>query len=397
MKILIIHNDYQQIGGEQIAVEAQIQILRNKGHEVIFYQRKNDEINCFKFFDRILFLLQTIYSFKTVRDIEKIIQATHPDIAHIHNVFPLISPSVYRVLYKNHIPIVQTVHNFRFMCPNGLFFTHGQICERCKMGNMMHAIRLKCYRNSYILSGLYAFTIWFHRKWGTLGLISRWIALNPFAKKKLIESGIAEDRKINIVQNFYDPIQMEEEESGSRMGIVYLGRLSEEKGVMDLIECAELLPEAKITIAGTGPMEADLIKASQTLQDRIRFTGYLEGNDKWHVLHQALAVIIPSRCYEQFPMTALEGMAAGKPLIVPNFGDWPNIIEDGKTGYLYERGNVVDLANKINILLRDQDLAQKMGHNARQSLETRFSSEKYHRELMECYRIIVNQNTCRID
>jgi len=156
VKILIVHNHYQQPGGEQMAVEAQVSLLRERGHRVILYMRNNAEIERYGLWQKVIFFPKTIFSRRTYREIRALVMRERPDVAHVHNVFPLISPSVYWALKDSGVPVIQTVHNFRFLCPNALFYTHGRICERCKYGNTLHAVRWKCYRQSYILSTLYA-------------------------------------------------------------------------------------------------------------------------------------------------------------------------------------------------------------------------------------------------
>ena len=191
MKILVIHDRYQQAGGENAVVDAQVDLFKQMGNEVILYQRDNHEIENYTFLQKIHFFLSSIYSFRTTREIRMAVQDEHPDITYVHNVFPLISPSIYRVLAKERLPFVQIVHNFRFLCPNGLFYRQGQICELCKMGHYGNAIRWKCYRNSLPLSLLYATTIWLHRKIGSFDnqayqLVQRnALILSRYAKRRM--------------------------------------------------------------------------------------------------------------------------------------------------------------------------------------------------------------------
>lgn len=393
MKILIIHNQYQQAGGEKTAVEAQVQLLRQHGHEVILYLRDNDEIKGFNFWQKINFVFQTIFSMRTVRDLTRIIRAEKPQIAHVHNVFPLISPSVYRVLRKNKVPVIQTIHNFRFLCPNGLFYTHGHICERCTMGNMLSAVRWRCYRGSRLLSALYAFSISLHRRLRTFNKIDGFITLNPFTSQKLVEGGVASAEKIEVIGNCITLPSFSPENEKQSADAVYIGRLSAEKGLMTLQESVRLLPGLRLHIAGSGPLETLLRQkaAALGLDDRVIFDGFVTGDRKWKLLSDARMVIIPSECYEQFPVTALEAMAAGTAIVASEIGGLPSIVRHGVNGLLAQPGNAADLAEKMQVLMNDPALAQEMGRNGRRMVETQFSAEAHLEKLLLFYQKVLNR------
>jgi glycosyltransferase involved in cell wall biosynthesis len=391
MKILIVHDRYQERGGEDIAVELLIQLLQENGFEISIYERNNDELNLFSWKQKFLFFFDTVYSARTVKEINKVIEDFKPDIAHIHNVFPLISPSVYRVLRQNKIPIVQTIHNYRFMCPNGLFYTQGHLCERCKNGCTIHAIIHKCYRNSVLLSSLYAFSIAFHRSLNTFSAIDSFIVLNNFTKRKLVESEITHNEKIQVIPNFLSYDLKKNDFNEDRQNLVYIGRLSREKGVKDVIDCAKRIPELCVKIIGTGPVEHELRESAVELQSRIQFTGYLSGEEKRKELESALAIVIPSRCYEQFPITALEAMALGKPLIVPDISGLNEIVDDMRTGLIYEQGNIDDMAQKVNLLLQNHALAKKLGIQARKKFEEQYSKQMYLEKVSSLYESLITQ------
>jgi len=195
MKILLIHNEYQLAGGERSAVNAQIDLLKEHGHQLVYYSRNNKEIETYHFNQKAAFFQNTIFSYRTVQEITRVIKEEKPDLAHIHNVFPLISPSVYQTLSRSGIPMVQTIHNFRFLCPNAYFFINNKICELCKMGNTVHAIPRKCFHNDYRLSALYALTIGLHRRLGTFDLIDRFIASRTLRAKNCWKVALPDRRK----------------------------------------------------------------------------------------------------------------------------------------------------------------------------------------------------------
>ncbi len=388
MKILLIHNQYQQPGGEQVAVEAQVSLLRERGHKVILYTRDNAEIEHYGLWQKAAFFPETVFSRRTYREIRTLIACECPDVAHVHNVFPLISPSVYRALKDSGVPVVQTVHNFRFLCPNALFYTHGRICERCKHGNTLHAVRWKCYRQSYILSSLYALTIGLHRRAGTFNLIGRFIALTEFTAQKFVESGLTTQDKISVLGNFLpDPLPSPGSFETREPYVVYLGRLSSEKGIDVLLDAVTGLPDLKVKVAGDGPQFGALqaIVRQKGLQ-QVEFLGRVVGEEKWELLRHATAVVVPSVWYEAFPFVVLESLATGTPVVASNLGSLPYVVEDGKSGLLFQARDSQDLREKLAWLVQHPAEALQMGRYGRQVVERRYSASAHYDALMEIYQ-----------
>jgi len=387
MRLLVIHNHYQQPGGEQVAVEAQVSLLRERGHKVNLYTRDNAEIERYRLWQKAAFFPAAVFSRRTYGEIRTLIARERPDVAHVHNVFPLISPSVYLALKDSGVPVVQTVHNFRFLCPNALFYTRGRICERCKYGNTLHAVRWKCYRQSYILSSLYALTIGLHRRAGTFNLIDRFIALTEFTAQKLVESGLTTQDKISVLGNFMpNPLPSHGSFETREPYVVYLGRLSPEKGVEVLLDAATGLPDLKVKIAGGGPQSGALRAIAQRrgLQ-QVEFLGRVVGEEKWKLLRHATAVVVPSVWYETFSFAALEGPVAGTPVVASNLGSLPYVVEDGKSGLLFQAGDSQDLREKLAWLVRHTAEALRMGRYGRQVVEKKYSAEAHYGKLMEIY------------
>jgi glycosyltransferase involved in cell wall biosynthesis len=387
LKVCTIHNHYQQPGGEKAAVEAQVALLREHGHSVITYLRDNTEIESYGLTQKASFFLNTVFSKRTYQEIQAIVVNEHPDVAHIHNAFPLISPSVYRAFKKAGVPIVQTVHNFRFLCPNALFYTHGQTCERCKYGNTLHAIRFKCYHDSRVLSALYALSIGLHRRWGTFGVIDRFIALTEFSAQKLLESGLTTVDKITVLGNFLpEPLPAPGSFENREPYVVYLGRLSPEKGVDVLLDALADFPDLGLKIAGDGPQAEILrIKARQRGTDRVQFLGYVAGERKWELLRHAMATVVPSVWYENFPVTVLESLAVGTPVVASNFGSLPSIVAGGKSGQLFRPGDSWDLRKKLAWLAKQPVEALQMGRYGRHNVEIKYSADVHYRTLITLY------------
>ena len=381
MKTLLIHNFYQQFGGEDAAALADKALLESHNQEVIFYTRDNSEIRDFTLMNKLAFPAQAIYSRRTKRNLATIVKERRPDIALIHNFFPLVSPSVYHVLHSFHVPIIQVIHDFRFFCPNGWFFTQGQICERCKGGNYLSAVRFRCYRNSYLSSALAASSIGLNRLGGMLEKITAFVCLTDFLKQKLLEGGIQEG-KIFIRPHFMDtspaaPIY------GQGEYALYLGRISPEKGIWTMVRAFQELKGVTLRIAGTGPMEAALrryLKANAV--ENVELVGFVSGKDKWQLLTDSLFVVLPSECYETFGIVVLEAYAAGKPVVASNLGSLPYVVEDGKSGILFEPGHAEDLIEKVNHLLANPSEIAAMGLYARELAEMKYSPDRSYQTLL---------------
>jgi glycosyltransferase involved in cell wall biosynthesis len=325
--------------------------------------------------------------------LQAFVRDKRPDVAHVHNVFPLISPSVYRALRKAGIPIVQTVHNFRFLCPNALFHTRGQICERCKYGNTLHAVRWRCYRKSYALSALYAVTIGLHRRWGTFKMIDRFIALTEFTAQKLVESGLTTADKITVLGNFLpDPLPAPGSFEHREPYIVYLGRLSPEKGVHVLLDALADIPEVTLKIAGDGPQKETLQTKVQKQGLQADFLGHVTGEKKSELLRRAMVAVVPSVCYETFSLAAIESMASGTPVVASDVGSLPFVVEDGKSGLLFRSGDSQDLRQKLAWLLAHPQQALTMGVYARIVVEQRYSASAHYTTLMEIYNSVLGKD-----
>jgi glycosyltransferase involved in cell wall biosynthesis len=387
MKILVVHNHYQQFGGEHTAVEAQTALLRGHGHEIVLYTRDNATIQGYGARDKALFFPRTVFSRETYDQVTRLVQQERPAVAHVHNVFPLISPAVYRALATAGVPIVQTVHNFRFLCVNSLFYTHDRICELCKSGKMSHAVRLRCYRNSYSLSALYALSIGLHRRWGTFQMIDRFIALSGFSAQKLVEGGVATRDRITVLGNFLpDPLPAPRSLAACPPYVLYLGRLSREKGVATLIEAMAGVPELGLKILGDGPEASELRRlVAQRGLTNVEFMGHVTGEEKWELLRGALVTVVPSLWYEHFPFALLESMAVGTPVVASRLGSLADLIDEGRSGLLFRHGDSAGLAAVLRALAGQPDRALGMGNLARQTVEDRWTSRVHYQGLMHLY------------
>jgi glycosyltransferase involved in cell wall biosynthesis len=385
MRVLLVHGFYQQFGGEDSVVRAERQLLERHGDEVLLYARHNDEIKEFSPAQKAVFFPQTVYSWRSSGDIADAVRGFKPDVAFVHNVYPLLSPSVYHKLHSLGVPAVQVLHNFRPFCPNGFYYTQGQICEDCRGGNYLNAVRKRCYKESYVLSGLYALTLGSNRLAGMVNKVAGFICLTEFFKIKMQEAGVPES-KLFVRPNFVYAPPLSAGASDAGKYAIYMGRLSPEKGCWTLIHAFEQLPQVPLKILGIGPLE-------QELQDYVRgkgigniqFLGFKSGDEKWQLLRNSLCLVVPSEWYENFPVTVLEAYMAAKPVVASRMGGLPYIVDDGQSGLLFEAGKVGELVQKIQSLVDDPAGAVRMGACGRRLSETKYGPEEGYSNLMNVF------------
>jgi glycosyltransferase involved in cell wall biosynthesis len=391
MKILLCHNFYRTFGGEDSAVIALKQTLQSKGVSVIFYSRDNKETSRYGLAQKLFLFPNIFFSLRTYRDIKKIATECKPDVAHIHNIFPLISPSIYSALKRAKVPIVQTIHNFRFLCPNGRFYSKGRICERCKNGNYIYAIVRKCYRSSYILSFLYAASIWLHRILGTFSKkVDKAICLSNFTASKLTERLFRPEKTV-VISNFLKT----DFASDCRLEkyAVFMGRLSEEKGLFTLIRAFEGTEKFGLKIIGDGPMEEKLKEYVRRREiSNVELLGFVEGGKRFEILKKSMFSIVPSEWYENQPMAVLEAFAFGVPVIASKVGALEEMVEDGKNGLLFQMGNSNDLKDKIKHFIDNTGKRTRCSEYARHCAETKYSAETNYLKLLKIYKEVIEKN-----
>ncbi len=387
-KVLVIHNSYQHFGGEDAAVQAQLQLLRSRGHEVILYSKQSSSIRDYSLRAQAIFFPTTVFNWNAYREIKALVRREKPDIAHVHNVFPLISPSAYMALQHSGIPIVQTLHNYRFLCPNAFFFTQGRVCELCKFGNTSHAVRLRCFHDSALLSGLYALTLALHRRIDTFRAISQFIALTQFTADQLVEGKVTSSDKVTVLGNpLPEPLPAAGAPNRRDGSIVYMGRLSEEKGVWTLLEAFRRQPEMRLIVMGDGPLAEPMRSYIREQGMRnVRMAGFVTGEAKWEMLRLAAACVVPSVCYECFPLSALESFAVGTPVIASRLGSLQHVVKDRENGYLFDPGDAADLGDKIARLLSNPDESATMGQAGHSMALQQYTASAHYEQLMRIYR-----------
>lgn len=379
-RVLVVHNAYQHRGGEDSVVDAEVAMLRAHGHEVVTYFRNNDDISSQL---AISVAIQTLWSSRSVDELSELIQSFKPDVIHVHNTMPLISPSIYWAAARAGVPIVQTLHNFRLMCLSALYLREGKVCEDCAGHLPWRGVVRKCYRESTAASAVLAGMLTLHRGLGTYrNKVSRYIALNNFCRDKFIEGGLPADR-IVVKPNFVDallPLDV------PRQGILYVGRLSVEKGISTMAKAATLVPEIKLRVAGDGP-QVELLKDISG----VTRLGAVSAETVRNEMERAVTLIIPSIWYENFPRTIVEAFAAGLPVIASRIGALADIVTDGETGLLFEPGNPRDLADKMAWALAHPEKMAEMGRKARAQYEAEFTPEKNYSQLIAIYEDVIQE------
>lgn len=379
MKVLIAHNAYQQRGGEDAVVQSEIDLLRAAGHPVIEYRRHNDDIHQM---GRLSLARQTLWSDRTHRELTTLLRQERIEVVHAHNLFPLISPSLYAACREVGVPVVQTLHNFRLACPAATFMRKGAPCERC-LGRAVPwpSVVHGCYRGSRVQTAVLATSNALQQSRGTWQRdVARFIVLSDFARRKFIDAGLPPQRLV-VKPNFVDAPVFN---SSERHGFLFVGRLSIEKGVGTLAQamarCAEHADAPLLQVAGTGPDSAQLQHAPG-----VRALGAVAPTQVMPLMAASVAVLIPSLWYEGFPRTLVEAFASGTPVIASRIGALAELVDHGRTGLLVPPGNATELANTLRWAAENPRLMQAMGARARAEYEARFTPERNLRELLAIY------------
>lgn len=376
MRILIVHNAYQQRGGEDTVVAAEVALLRHHGHEVVEYLRHNDDIDTMPSWK---VATGTVWANRASQDLRSIVQSARIDIVHCHNTFPLISPSIYWSARRERLPVVQTLHNFRLMCPQAMLLRDARVCEDCVGTLPWRSIVHGCYRGSRLQSAAITCMLGAHRALGTYNQkINAYIALNEFCREKFIEGGLPAS-KLHVKPNFVDRPSAPAE--GVRQGFVYVGRLSPEKGISTLAQAlGQLVGEVELRVAGTGP-EAEQLEGLRG----VSMLGALAPPEVDREMVRSQALVLPSVWYENYPRTLVEAYACGLPVIASRIGALAELVKDRQTGLLFEPGDPAGLAAAL-MWARDHPGAMAaMGKQARAFYEQHLGADKNYAMLMDIY------------
>jgi glycosyltransferase involved in cell wall biosynthesis len=392
-KILIVHNYYQIPGGEDTVIANEKKLLEDNGHEVIQYSRNNNEIKDFSLIKWALFPFTSIFSVKTYRDVKRIIRSNDIDIVHVHNTLSLISPSVYYAAIKCNVPVVQTIHNFRLLCPGATFYRDGHICEDCVSFGLYCAVKHKCYRNSRLQTLAYVISSKIHRTLSIYGKLN-YICLTKFNQEKILQlKGLNPEQvfiKPNFVVDVPDKVITYEQRKNQ---YVFAGRIDKLKGIDTLLQAWKGLGvnAPKLVVCGTGPMEEWCQKyiANNDLKN-VEMKGFLTNVEVRKEIADSKALILPTQCYEGFPMTIVESYASGTPVIGSNIGNVDKLIEEEITGVKFPYSSPEGL---VNVLRKFEKLDHNtLCKNCYQVYNENYSSIINYNKIIDIYSKALDQD-----
>jgi glycosyltransferase involved in cell wall biosynthesis len=388
MIILAVHNSYQQPGGEDEVFRQETRLLEQYGHCVIRCQAHNHDVNGK---GRIELLAKTVFNSEAYRQLRSLIERTRPDVMHVHNTFPLLSPAVYYAARDKAVPVVQTLHNYRLLCPTGLLFREGHVCESC-LGklSLAPAIARGCYRDSRPATAVASAMLLLHRGLNTYkDLVAGYIALSEFGRSKYVAAGLP-SHKVFLKPNFVDPDPGVGEGDGDFC--LFIGRLSHEKGISTLLDAwTRFRPPLDLEIIGDGELAQNVADAVNRCP-RIRWHGRLQKPQVYERLRRAAAVIVPSIWFEPFGMVVIEAFAAGVPVIASNLGSLAELIRHGDNGLHFSPGDATDLAQQVVWFHRHPDVAQKMRRQARLDFESEYTGDRNYSLMMQIYATAIGSH-----
>lgn len=379
MRILIVHNEYGKFSGEEAVVLSHYNMLLEAGFTVKMYIRKGDEVRG-NLAGHLNAGLSGLHSPKSVREIKEVIAEFQPDIAHIHNVFPLISPSVIEVFNSKNVRVVMTVHNYRLVCPNGLFYSNNEICEKCSGGKEWNCIVRNCEKN-LVKSTAYALRNVVARHRGVFDGVDAFLCLTNFQKGKLVSNGFKEE-KIFVLPNFLrGELPARELRKGSYF--VTVGRISPEKGLEKLIEVASSLADIEFKVAGQ--LRKGYLN-NVILPSNLELVGQLSSMELSELYRNAIALIHTSNVYEGFPMVFPEAMSYGLPIIAPKMAGYPEVVENNVNGFLYTTNDC--LVSAIENLWQSEELCSAMGAANYSKCERLYTKRAYLTQVMKVYTML---------
>lgn len=396
-RILQVHNFYQIPGGEDVVVRNEKRLLEEHGHKVYTYYRTNKELSERGILGKLLLPFTAVYSFRTVREVKRLIKENQIDIVHVHNTLTMVSPSVFYAAFQCNVPVVQTLHNFRMLCPAGSFFRNNVICEECVDGGLKCAIKHKCYRNSTLQTIVSAMILKIHRALGTYRKVN-FICLTEFNKNKLLESldsenvsknkEVVDASRVYIKPNFTFAEGITPSDSqDTEEYFLFAGRVEALKGVDIAIKAFEKIPDKLLYIAGTGPMMEEMQAYVQEHQiENVKFLGYLQKEAMTERFYHAKAVIMTSQCYEAFAMTIAEAYSYGVPVIAGRVGNMDGMVKEGQTGVKFQYDSADDLAQKVR-QFETLDI-KVLKENAREFYQKRLRPEDNYQKLIAIYEDI---------
>ncbi len=382
-KVLIVHNQYQLAGGEDTVAENEGNLLKEHGHEVYYYLRNNEEINKMGPIRKALAAFGTIFSMQSYREIKRIIKEHGIDVVHVHNTVPLVSCSAYYAAKSQGCVLVQSIHNMRMVCPTGMMIRDGRVCEDCLNKGLSCAIKHKCYKDSKLYSALLTWSIALHRKLGTYDKVDGYLVTTDFNREMLEK--VVKPEKI-FYKPYYSDSETRSPENKKREYYIYISRLEYLKGIQVALAAFKDMPDKQLVVLGVGPdEEKSHTYVTQNRMQNVEFLGFKSKPEMLELLYNAKALVFPTQWYEGFPMTIVESLAVGTPIIGSNIGNVGTIVKDGVNGLLFQYDDPKDLVKKIQYMEDHPEIAQKLEIGAQKDFVTNHTPDTLYHLTIQIY------------
>jgi len=383
MRILLVHNFYRQPGGEDALVRAELAQLEASGHQVLPYFVLNDNIN--SIVDKIRTAISVTYNHNSKESVAAAINRFQPDLMHVHNFFPLLSPSIFDAARDAGIPSILSLHNFRILCPTATLFHDGRVQERSLTQSSWWTVPKRTYRNSFLGTLATAYMVEHHKRVGTWRTkVDRFIASTQFSRTLFEIGGIPSERitvKPNGLVNSINPPEVV-----PRVGALFVGRLSVEKGILPLVRLWRNLG-LTLTVVGDGPLRSTLLRDAGP---DVHIKGRLDATQVQAEMRRAALLIVPSLCYDTFPLVLIEAFACGLPVLASRIGGLPEIVDDGVTGWLFDQTNPADIVRAVRLAAADPERLQAMGCAARDIYERQYTAKANGDALLRIYHTLLD-------
>ena len=383
MRILLAHSYYAARGGEDAVFETEVSTLRGAGHEVVTYTARTEAPEVRGVRDAVSRGARALWAGRVGRTLADLIARERPEVAHFHNIFPNLSIAAFAACRSRGVPVVWTLHNYRLGCAAGSLYRNGAPCRLCLRWGPLPAARYACYHDSHLQSGWVAGIHWLLRTTGAVqSRVTRFVALSDFSRQQFLDMGLPA-RRIAVKPNHlgFDPAPR----AAAGTTLLYAGRLDETKGLDVVIAALAALPHAQLLIAGVGPHESALRAIAAPLGGRVQFLGQLSPAALYRRLGDARALVLPTRLFENCPMSIIEAFAHGVPVVASSVGSVPELVQDGINGRLAPPGDIAAWQTVLADVLTDRAQAEILGRGARHCFEERFAPAAGVRALERIY------------
>lgn len=381
--VLIVHNYYQIPGGEDTVVANEKKMLEKHGHKVILYSRNNAELKQMSKLQKIFLPITTVFNPRTYKDIKKLIREENIEVVHVHNTLNLVSPAVYYAARRMKVPVIQTIHNFRLLCPGATFYRDGHICEDCVEKGLICAVKHGCYRESKIQTLACVLSTMFHRLTRIYGKIN-YICLTDFNKKKLLELKQIKPERVFVKPNFVEKGSNFIPREKRKNQFVFAGRLDELKGIDVLFEAWKKMGASapKLIVCGTGPMENWCKDFALKSDVNIEMRGFISNEKVKELVSESSALVLPTQWYEGFPMSIVEAFSVGTPVVCSDLGNAGSVVKNGITGIKFSASSSKSLSRAINGLKDYKNIYC----STYETYSRLYSEEQNYKELVKIYQ-----------